>query len=73
MQVGADGLFVSLLILLCMVGAIVLIIHLSGWKMTHELGYAMFLLYFAYVGVSLAITPASDYVVADCSPFNLFA
>lgn len=72
-QVGADGLFVSLLILLCMVGAIVLIIHLSGWKMTHELGYAMFLLYFAYVGVSLAITPASDYTVADCSPFNPLA
>lgn len=72
-QVGADGLFVSLLILLCMVGAIVLIIHLSGWKMTHELGYAMFLLYFAYVGVSLGITPASDYAVDSCSPFNPLA
>jgi sodium/potassium/calcium exchanger 2 len=69
-QVGADGLFVSLLILLFMVGAIVAIIHISGWKMTHTLGYAMFLLYFLYVGVSLGITPASDYVVDTCSPFS---
>lgn len=71
-QVGADGLFISLLILLFMVGAIVLIIHLSHWKMTHQLGYAMFLLYFVYVGVSLGITPASDYVVDSCSPFAPF-
>lgn len=70
--VGADGLLISLLILLFMVGAIVLIIHLSGWKMTHTLGYAMFLLYFIYVGVSLAITPASEYAAASCSPFALF-
>lgn len=68
-QVGADGLFVSLLILLFMVGAIVVIIHLSNWKMTHQLGYAMFLLYFAYVGISLGITPASEYSVDNCSPF----
>ena len=71
-QVGSEGLFVSLLILLFMVGAIVAIIHLSHWKMTHELGYAMFLLYFLYVGVSLGITPASDYAVDSCSPFNPF-
>lgn len=71
-QVGADGLFVSLVILLFMVGAIVVIIHLSNWKMTHNLGYAMFMLYFAYVGVSLGITPASDYAVDSCSPFKPF-
>merc|ERR1711988_390666 len=58
--VGAEGLLTSLLILLFMVGAIVVIIHLSGWKMTHGLGYAMFLLYFVYVGVSLGITPSDE-------------
>lgn len=36
-QVGAEGLFISLIILLAMVGAIVVIIHLSNWKMTHNL------------------------------------
>jgi hypothetical protein len=40
--------------------------------MTHNLGYAMFMLYFAYVGVSLGITPASDYAVDSCSPFKPF-
>merc|ERR1719329_1499050 len=59
--VGSDGLFISLIILLIMVGAIVVIIHFSEWKMTHTLGYAMFILYFVYVAVSLAITPSSDY------------
>ena len=70
--VGAEGLLTSLLILLFMVGAIVVIIHLSGWKMTHGLGYAMFLLYFVYVGVSLGITPSDEYAADTCSPFKLF-
>jgi K+-dependent Na+/Ca+ exchanger-like protein len=70
--VEAEGLMISLLILLGMVAAIVVIIHMSGWKMTHNLGYAMFLLYFIYVGVSLAITPADSYKPDDCSPFNMF-
>lgn len=70
--VGAEGLLTSLLILLFMVGAIVVIIHLSGWKMTHGLGYAMFFLYFAYVGVSLGITPSDEYAADTCSPFKLF-
>lgn len=67
--VEADGLFISLLILLLMVAAIVVIIHLSNWEMTHTLGYSMFFLYFVYVGVSLAITPAEDYKVKECYPF----
>lgn len=70
--VAADGLFISLLILLVMVGFIVLIIHLSDWKMTPVLGYSMFVLYFIYVGVSLGITPSSDYVADTCAPFNPF-
>lgn len=69
-EVGSEGLFTSLLILLVMVGAIVVIIHLSGWKMTHGLGYAMFVLYFIYVGISLGITPASEYKADKCSPFD---
>lgn len=69
--VGSDGLFISLIILLIMVGAIVVIIHFSEWKMTHTLGYAMFILYFVYVAVSLAITPSSDYTPDNCSPFDL--
>lgn len=71
-MVASDSLIVSLLILLAMVAAIVFIIHLSEWKMTPMLGYSMFALYFIYVGVSLAITPAADYVAQSCSPFNIF-
>ena len=67
--VAADGLFVSLLILLVMVGAIVFIIHWSNWEMTKPLGYSMFTLYFIYVGISLALTPAKDFVVEECAPF----
>lgn len=70
--VASDGLFSSLLILLVMVGAIVVIIHYSNWEMTHALGYAMFSLYFIYVGVSLLLTPAKDFVLEPCSPFAPF-
>ncbi len=48
-QVGAKGIAVDILILLVMLACIVLIIHLSGWKMTKQLGGAMFCLYFAFV------------------------
>ena len=68
--VESDGLFISLLILLIMVGAIVAIIHFSNWEMTHSLGYAMFFLYFVYVAVSLALTPSSAYTVTNCAPFD---
>lgn len=68
--VESDGLFISLLILLIMVGAIVLIIHFSNWEMTHNLGYAMFFLYFVYVAVSLVLTPSSAYTVTNCAPFD---
>jgi sodium/potassium/calcium exchanger 2 len=68
--VASDGLFSSLLILLGMVGLIILIIHLSNWEMNHRLGYLFFLFYFIYVGVSLLLTPAEDFKVATCSPFD---
>ncbi len=70
--VGSDGLFASLLILLLMVAAIVAIIHYSNWEMTHTLGRVMLGLYVLYVLVSLALTPAEDYVTTGCSPFAPF-
>jgi len=68
--VGSDGLFTSIVILLGMVSLIVVIIHLSNWEMNHALGYLFFFFYFAYVGVSLYLTPAEDYKVTECSPFD---
>merc|ERR1711981_184146 len=68
--VASDGLFSSLVILLGMVGLIVFIIHLSNWEMNHRLGYLFFFFYFVYVGVSLLLTPAEDFKVAECSPFD---
>merc|ERR1719384_1700657 len=44
-KVGADGLAVSILILLGMLVAIVAIIKLANWKMTKSLGIAMIVLY----------------------------
>jgi K+-dependent Na+/Ca+ exchanger-like protein len=68
--VGSDGLFTSIVILLGMVALIVVIIHLSNWEMNHALGYLFFFFYFAYVGISLYLTPAEDYKVTECSPFD---
>merc|ERR1712072_530589 len=45
MVVGADGLFLSVIILLLMLILVVLTIALSGWKMTKSLGLTMFALY----------------------------
>lgn len=66
------ALMQSLLILLCMVAAIIGMIHLADWKMTHKLGYAMFFLYFIYLGVALGLTtPRDEYKTHDCSLFDL--
>lgn len=67
-----SGLFSSLITLLIMVGLIVLVIHWYDWKMTRQLGFAMFFFYFCYVGFALSPiqTPASDYTVTKCSPFD---
>ena len=48
-KVGAEGIDIDILILLCMLISIVTIIHLCGWKMTKLLGGSMFVLYFAFV------------------------
>ena len=68
-QGDATSLMISLLTLLAMVAAIVVIIHYCEWKMTKELGYSMFFLYFCYLAFALSITPASEYVTDSCSPF----
>ena len=67
----AGNLFESLITLLVMVAAIVAVIHFSNWKMTHYLGYAMFLLYFLYLTFALLRTPAKDYKVEEKCDFNL--
>ena len=53
-KVGAEGIEIDILILLLMLTAIVVIIHLSGWKMTKTLGLSMFFLYFGFVIQSVA-------------------
>lgn len=71
-QGDPSGLFTSLITLLVMVGMIVVTIHLSGWKMTKPLGYAMFFLYFCYLAFALTPprTPVGDYTVSKCSYFD---
>jgi sodium/potassium/calcium exchanger 2 len=68
-----SSLVQSLLILLAMVAAIVMVIHYSSWKMTHQLGLAMFGMYFLYLIVALSplTTDPKEYVVDNCAPFNL--
>jgi len=75
--VQAPTLFFSLIILLCMVAAVIIIIHFSGWQMTKTLGYSMFVLYFlfvmqdllrtyGYVEIGTAGTPPDNYGLALC-------
>ena len=47
--VDAQGLELSVLILLGMVAAVILLIKLAKWKMTKQLGFAMLLLYIGFV------------------------
>jgi len=47
-EVVADSLFVSILILFAMLGAVLAIIACSKWRMTKTLGYAMFVLYLLF-------------------------
>jgi sodium/potassium/calcium exchanger 2 len=56
-SVGADTLFLSILILLAMLVAVISIIYCSSWKMTKTLGGAMFVLYFVFVAQDLLRAP----------------
>lgn len=67
-----QSLMISLVTLLVMVAAIVVTINYYDWKMTKELGYAMFGMYFAYVIFALSITPASEYESPSCTKFDPF-
>jgi len=70
--VQAPTLFFSLLILLLMVGAVITIIHCSGWQMTHTLGYSMFGLYGLFVLQDLLRTYGYvDIGTAGPSPLNM--
>mmetsp|Transcript_17659 Transcript_17659/g.27765 ORF Transcript_17659/g.27765 Transcript_17659/m.27765 type:complete len:740 (+) Transcript_17659:2196-4415(+) len=53
-KVNAEGLEVSLIILLCMLVAIVTIIKLNQWRMTKTLGVSMMVLYVMFVAQDLA-------------------
>jgi len=55
-DVVAGSLFVSILILFVMILSVILIIHISGWKMTKMLGSSMFFLYVVFVVQDLART-----------------
>jgi len=47
--IKAEGIFISIFILVGMLVAIIAIVHCQGWKMTRTLGGLMFVLYFAFL------------------------
>lgn len=47
--VGADGIGISITILVAMIALIIVTIHLNGWKLTKAAGYMMFVFYVAFV------------------------
>ena len=47
--VEAGSLFVSLLLLMVMLIAVLICIIWNGWKLTHKLGWSMFVLYVVFV------------------------
>jgi Ca2+/Na+ antiporter len=51
--VGADNLQVSLMVLIAMLVAVVVTIHLNGWRLTRRLGAMMLLLYVAFMAQDL--------------------
>uniref|UniRef100_A0A7S1UHZ0 EF-hand domain-containing protein n=1 Tax=Phaeomonas parva TaxID=124430 RepID=A0A7S1UHZ0_9STRA len=52
-KVGADNLFLSVIILLGMLVAVICTIIVNKWRMTQSLGYAMFCLYAVFVAQDL--------------------
>lgn len=57
-EVHAQTLGRSIIILIGMLIAVVVVVKLNQWKMTKELGYSMFLMYFLFVCQDLASNPA---------------
>lgn len=54
-QVEAEGMFCSVLMLFAMLLAIIITIAICKWKMTKILGLTMFLSYFVYLAVALSM------------------
>mmetsp|Transcript_30656 Transcript_30656/g.45377 ORF Transcript_30656/g.45377 Transcript_30656/m.45377 type:complete len:651 (+) Transcript_30656:40-1992(+) len=48
-EIGADGIWISIMILLGMILLIVATIHFQGWKLTKCLGVIMFFFYFLFL------------------------
>ena len=48
-QIQAQGIWISIFVLIGMLVAIIAIVHCQGWKMTRTLGGMMFVLYFAFL------------------------
>merc|ERR1740129_596506 len=57
-HVNADNLKISIMVLLCMVFAVILMIHFSGWSMTRRLGGIMFFFYLVFLCIDL---PMADW------------
>lgn len=58
--VGADNLFVSVIVLLAMLVLVIASIMASGWQMTRNLGIKMIALYAIFVGQDLARVDFGD-------------
>ena len=56
-EVEAGTLFVSIIVLFGMIGAVIAIVILCGWKMTKSLGISMFVLYVLFVVQDLMRNP----------------
>ncbi len=48
-RIGADGIWISIMILLGMLVLIIVSIHMSGWKLTKGLGFTMFFFYLCFL------------------------
>lgn len=53
-RLDKSDLVLPTILLLIMVAVIIFAIAISSWKMTHGLGYLMFLFYFLYLGFAIA-------------------
>jgi K+-dependent Na+/Ca+ exchanger-like protein len=51
--IGADGVWISIMILLGMLVLIIGTVHLSGWRLTKGLGYTMFFFYFCFLAQAI--------------------
>ena len=49
MQIAIDGVWLSIIILMSMIVLIIGSIHLSGWKLSKQLGYIMFFFYILFL------------------------